>query len=249
MTAIDYSVDEIVELLKRTNLPTIVVEGSDDVVVYRHLEDRLSSIGADVLPTAGRDKLLQVFERRREFISFAKVVFIADRDTWVHTGIPLDYSSDILIFTDGYSIENDAYRDGQLENLLLNWERDRFHEELSTFLSWYAIALTRHLDNPIEKIDLHPNQIFQGDCPVAFLTLRDGEAFPDGLCQELKDNYAKMLRGKSLINLLVRQTTRPGRRPSHKPLTLLEFVAAKPGQYLLSIEDRVSRCLAGEESG
>ena len=248
MTAIDYSVDEIVELLKRTNLPTIIVEGSDDVIVYRHLEDRLSSIGADVLPAAGRDKLLQVFERRDEFISSAKVVFIADRDTWVHTGIPLDYSSDILIFTDGYSIENDAYRDGQLENLLLNRERDEFHEELATFLSWYAIALTRHLNNPIEKIDLHPNQIFQGDGPDAFLSLRDGESFPDDLCQDLKDNYAKLLRGKSLINLLVRQTTRPGRHPSHKPLTLLEFVAAQPGQYLLLIQDRVFRSLSRDQS-
>ena len=44
MANVDYSVDELVSLLKKTNLPTIVVEGSDDIIIFRHLEDRLSKI-------------------------------------------------------------------------------------------------------------------------------------------------------------------------------------------------------------
>lgn len=244
MTRIDYSVDEIVELLKRTSLPTIVVEGSDDVIVFRHLEDRLANVGADVLPASGRGKLLQVFERRAEFISSTNVVFIADKDTWVHTGVPSAYCSDILVLTDGYSIENDIFRDGDLEGLLLASERELFRDELGKFLGWYAIALARYLVDGKEKIDLHPNYIFEEGVLDGLLTLREGEYHPVELHQLLRDNFDRLLRGKSLISLLVRQTTRPGRRPSHKPQTLLEFVAAKPGQFLLSIEERVSRCLS-----
>lgn len=32
------TVDELVALLKRTALPTVICEGSDDLIVYRRLE-------------------------------------------------------------------------------------------------------------------------------------------------------------------------------------------------------------------
>lgn len=244
MAGIDYSVDEIVALLKKTSLPTIVVEGSDDVIVFRHLEDRLANLGVDVLPATGRSKLLQVFERRDEFKASTKVVFIADRDTWVHTGIPSKYLDDILILTDGYSIENDVYRDGDLESLLIASEREVFFWELDMFITWYSLALSRSLDGLHANIDLHPNQIFQEGSLDTLLQMRDDEFYPHALKGEIKSNYARILRGKSLLNLLVRQTTRPGRQPAHKPQALLEFVAARPGQHLLAIEEKVNKFLA-----
>ena len=244
MANVDYSVDELVSLLKKTNLPTIVVEGSDDIIIFRHLEDRLSKIGVDVLPAKGRSKLLQVFERRMEFMGSKRVAFIADRDTWVNTGIPPSFCDNTLIFTDGYSIENDVFRDGNLESLLVTSEREIFARELELFISWYSIALARYLVDGTEKIDLHPNQVFQDGCLEKLLIPREGECSPEELKNELKSNYARLIRGKSLLNLLVRQTTRPGRQPSHKSQALLEFVAARPGQHLRAIEERVSICLS-----
>jgi len=245
MTAMhEYSVDEIVETLKRTSLPSIVVEGLDDIVVYRRIEERMSSIGADVLPALGRDKLIKVFERRSELPSTARVVFIADKDTWVHSGIPPEYCDQMLIFTDGYSIENDLYRDGQLEGLLLGAERQAFERELGDFVSWYAIALSRHLMNGTENIRLHPNHVLDSRFFPDLVTLKHGESDPQTLRDEIQSDYPRLLRGKSLINLLVRQTTRPGRQPSHKPLALLEIVAVNPGPLLQEIESKASRALS-----
>lgn len=244
MTALhEYSVDEIVETLKRTSLPSIVVEGRDDIIVYRRIEERMSSIGADVLPTLGRDKLIKVFERRSELPSTARVVFIADKDTWVHSGVPANYCDEMLVFTDGYSIENDLYRDGQLEGLLLGAERQAFEKEMENFVSWYAIALSRHIAGESENIGLHPNHVLDSRFFSDLASLRHGESNPQALRDEILSDYQRLLRGKSLINLLVRQITRPGRQPSHKSLALLEMVAVQPGPLLQEIETKVSRAL------
>jgi hypothetical protein len=240
----EYSVDEIVETLKRTHLPTIVVEGRDDVIVYRRIEERLSSIGADVLPALGRDKLLKVFDRRDEFPGSARVIFIADKDTWVHGSIPTEYCDQVLIFTDGYSIENDLYRDGQLENLLLDAERQTFEHELDKFISWYAVALSRHLADGNENISLHPNHVLDHRCFSDLIALRHGESCPQELSDQIRSDYPRILRGKSLINLLVRQTTRPGRQPTHKHQALLEIVAVNPGPLLQEIEGSARRVLS-----
>jgi hypothetical protein len=245
MTALhEYSVDEIVEILKRTSLPSIVVEGRDDIVVYRRIEERMSTIGADVLPALGRDKLLKVFERRSELPSTARVVFIADKDTWVHSGVPAEYSDQMLVFTDGYSIENDLYRDGQLEGLLLGAERQAFERELEDFVSWYAIALSRHLTDNNENIRLHPNHVLDRRFFSDLVSLRYGESDPQALRDEIRSDYPRLLRGKSLLSLLDRQTTRPGRQPSHKPLALLELVAVNPGPLLQEIEAKASIVLS-----
>jgi hypothetical protein len=240
----EFSVDEIVGTLQRTSLPSIVVEGRDDIVVYRRIEERMTSIGADVLPALGRDKLIKVFERRSELPSTARVVFIADKDTWVHSGVPAEYCDQMLVFTDGYSIENDLYRDGQLEGLLLGAERQAFERELEDFVSWYAIALSRHLIDENESIRLHPNHVLDSKFFSNLVSLRHGEGDPQALRDEILSDYPRLLRGKSLLDLLVRQTTRPGRQPSHKPLALLELVAVNPGPLLQEIQTKASRVLS-----
>jgi hypothetical protein len=239
----EYTVDEIVELLKRTSLPTIVVEGREDIIVYRRIEERLSRIGVDVLPALGRKKLLQVFDRRNELPEAVNVVFIADRDTYLHSGIPPEYDHHALVFTDGYSIENDIYRDGQLENLLLGAERQAFENELDKFVSWYAVALSRHLADDTEGIKNHPNQVLSHELYDTLAALRDGEDFPQLLHDQLRENYSRMIRGKSLIGLLVRQTTCAGRQPQHNVASLLEIVAVKPGDLILRIQEEVASAL------
>ena len=245
MTAMhNYSVDEIVETLKRTSLPSIVVEGLDDIIVYRRIEERMSFIGADVLPALGRETLLQVFDRRSELPSTAKVVFIADKDTWVHIGVPANYCDQMLILTDGYSIENDLYRDGQLESLLLSAERQAFEKELENFVSWYAIALSRYLIDGNENIRRHPHHVLNRDFFAALVSLRHGESDPKELRDMIRRDYPRLLRGKSLMSLLVRQTTKTGRHPQHQHQALLELVAINPGPLLQEIEANVSRVLS-----
>ena len=66
-------------------------------------------------PVGGRETLLAVYKRRNEF-AHLPVAFVADRDLWLFSGIPPDYPD--IIWTEGYSIENDLYADANLENLL-----------------------------------------------------------------------------------------------------------------------------------
>src|SRR5579863_8723513 len=127
------SVEEIIALLKQTSLPTIVVEGADDMIVFRRFEDRLSHLGVSVLPVGGRLNVLNIFTRRGEIPAYVKLAFIADQDTWVYTGVPKEYQHANLILTSGYSIENDVFVDGNLVSLLSRKEFGRFLAELQQF--------------------------------------------------------------------------------------------------------------------
>lgn len=53
------TVDEIFETLKRTSLPTVLVEGKDDIIFYRAIEKDLKEFGVDMLPRGIRGRCLE----------------------------------------------------------------------------------------------------------------------------------------------------------------------------------------------
>ena len=73
--------DIIIETLKRSNLNTVLIEGVDDVDVYRTLEDYLDIADISFMECQGRINLLKVFERRNEIND--KVLFLCGRAFWV----------------------------------------------------------------------------------------------------------------------------------------------------------------------
>ena len=81
------TVDELVETLRRSSLPTLLVEGRDDMVVYRWLESTDCEEPVDVLQCGGRSRLLKVYERRNEFARL-RCVFLADSDMWLFDKVP-----------------------------------------------------------------------------------------------------------------------------------------------------------------
>ena len=100
MPAPNLTVDEIVAYLSRSQLPTVVVEGKDDMRIYGWAEARVGNTKAYVLATGGRNTLLAVYQRRNEFANLP-VAFVADRDLWLFSEIPADYHD--VIWTQGYS--------------------------------------------------------------------------------------------------------------------------------------------------
>ena len=235
----DLSIEEILGLLKKTTLPTIVVEGADDMIVYRHMEERLSALGVSVLPVGGRKNVLDIFSRRAELPTSVKITFIADQDVWVNTKIPTEYHDDRLVFTNGYSIENDIYNDGELWKLLRKDEFPKFDTEVRAFLSWYALALSRHLQTACDAIKSHPDYVLNPDHHAGLLSLRTGESYPNELHKSLSKDYHRTLRGKSLMALLVRQTSCKGRDPHHNSKALMEVVAKRPGPLLETMYSRI----------
>lgn len=99
--------DEIVQLLKHTSMPTLLVEGPSDADLFRIIETRSGLLGGTVLSCGGRSALLQIYERRAEF-SHLKCAFLADADMWHFGSVPPQYTG--IIFTTGYAIENERAR-------------------------------------------------------------------------------------------------------------------------------------------
>ena len=238
----DITVDEVLALLKRTSLPTVVVEGADDMIIYRTFEEGLSHLGVSVLPVGGRQKVLEIFSRKGEVPASVRLIFIADQDVWVNIGIPLAFRDESLIFTNGYSIENDVYADGQLSKLLRDTECEKFESDLSAFVEWYALALDRHLRDSSHAISLHPDHVLNVAERPKLLELAPSELYPHDLRSLIQQNYHRLLRGKSLISLLLRNTNYKNREPHHTGKALLELVAVRPGPLLMDISRRIELC-------
>ena len=130
------TVEQLVGVLRRSRKPRIVVEGDDDVIIYRELTKRIGILEVAPLPSGGRKKLLQVYERRSEF-AHVPVAFIADRDMWLFSGIPEGYAD--IIWTQGYSIENDLYVSAELESFLETHQHETHQEVPKCYLQMVCL--------------------------------------------------------------------------------------------------------------
>ncbi len=215
------SEDEIVGLLKRTLLPTILVEGSDDVSVYnRHLESQINIEDVDVLPCQGRPTLLNVFQRREEFKN-SQVVFVADKDMWFFLGIPEEYKSQI-VFTDGYSLENDIYVEQSFKRLLDKDDIKKFENLIKELSIWFAFEVNRYKETGDSKCDVNTDRI----CPNDTLCINFKQTInfvdpPYELVDRIHREYARALRGKNLFQALLRFLTR--RTSNYSRANLLEL--------------------------
>ena len=232
MATTDISVDEIIQTLKRSCLPSVIVEGKDDLIVYRKFEERLSHLGVSIFPVGGRDKVLDIYLRRDEILGGAKPVFIADLDSWVISGVPEEYRTPSIVFTTGYSIENDVYIDGRLRSILNKDEELKYEKELQDFIEWYALALSRHLIDASRPIALHPDLVLNSKERPGLMALEENEAYPDHLKNLILERHEIFLRGKSLMWIFIRNASYRGRRVKHNHSALMELVAVRPGTLL-----------------
>lgn len=224
---------EIIASLSRSALPTIVVEGGDDMIVFRKLESELERFNVDVLAAEGRTTLLEVFSRRAEIDSGQTLAFVADKDWWVSAAVPPEYVSSALVFTDGYSIENDVYRDGNFFGYMTAPERVQFHQDVNTIIDCYALGLSRIISNRSGRIAVHPNEILNDPLRrLQLMSLESGEQYPTQLRDLIAADFGKMLRGKTLMAVLMRQLCSAGRAAKHNSQALMEVVGNNRGPLL-----------------
>lgn len=223
------TVDEIVAHLKHTSMPTLLVEGTTDAAVYRHMEERFNLPAGTVLQCYGRDCLLAVFHRRTE-IKDVKTVFFADRDLWLFTAIPREYED--VLFTCGYSIENDVLDGEAVERLLDRTEATEFRAVVAEVCRWFAHEVDKALKGIPATLDLHVNQIVplgsQHLDPI--WCVRSGFQDPPAvLLAEIRENYRTRLRGKQLLQCLVRFLSATSRGASKfSRANLLEMATKSP---------------------
>lgn len=219
---LELTIDEIVATLKRSSLTTVLVEGVDDVMIYRWLEEEIGISNANFFPCGGRDMLLQVFERRNEFKDL-KTVFVADKDTYVYLHTPESYKE--IIWTNGYSIENDLYYGRGIEKLLSKDEKDIFLKSLYSFIEYYAFEIENFRNNKDFSFKNHPQHIL---CNIENTVREDflkGKNFikpSQEIIDDLKENYDMLIRGKSLFAMLTRILSSANRQIKHSKNSLLE---------------------------
>ena len=222
MPKLDMTVDECVAALHRTDLPTVIVEGREDLQIYQWAERRIGIQKANVLPVGGRETLLAVYRRRNEF-AHLPVAFVADKDLWLFLGIPPGYLD--IIWTEEYSIENDLYAGATLEDLLNADEVEEHRQVLDVIVEWFAFEVEEYLADREAQVDTHCNEIVplgQTEMDQDFCTRRGFRLPNEELHQQIKEEYQLQLRGKSLFEILIRFLNAPGRGTRYSILTLHE---------------------------
>lgn len=213
--------NEIVETLKRSSLTTVLVEGKDDMLIYRWIEQEIGIENANFLSCGGRDKLLRVFNRRDEF-KHIKTIFIADKDCFVYDEVPSEYVE--VIWTQGYSIENDLYYGKKIEQLLNNSEKVKFRKAVKNFIKYYAFELECYQKKLVYNFSTHPNQVLSDahSLKEEFLEEINFSNPSEETISYLKEEYDLLIRGKSLFALLIRFLSNKNRGVKHSKKSLIE---------------------------
>ena len=206
MPRLNPTVDELVSTLRRSRLPTIVVEGKEDMQIFRWMEDLLEVHEVDILGVGGRPNLLAVYDRRSEFFHLP-VAFIADRDKELFTQLPVGYED--IIWTKGYSIENDLYAGAEpgLESLMDPHEAAEHAQVLDIIVAWFAFEVEEFLAGKTPKFEHHCDEVVlrgQTEVDDGFRQRRGFRPPNSELQQQIKEAYRFQLRGKQLFQMLVR---------------------------------------------
>ncbi len=218
----DPNVENLVDALRLSNKPNIIVEGRDDEIIYGTLVERLGRFDVGFFSAGSKDTLLHLYEELSDCensgdFRHAPVAFIADQDMWLFRGIPNQY--DDIIWTEGYSIENDLYAHVKLRDRVGN--KVEYDQTIDAISMWFAYKVEEYLEkNPPEKtfesirdeehVDVahRLNRIV----PLDKTTLSpDLEFLPSDheRVREIRRVYHLQLRGKLLFELLVRFLNKP----------------------------------------
>ncbi len=217
------TIEELVSYLRHSNLPTVIVEGQDDMRIYQWVDERLGSQTASVLPTGGREKLLCIYEQRHKFAELP-VAFVADRDMWLFSGIPSEY--DGVIWTEGYSIENDLYAGAELENMMDAGEAEEHQQLLDAVVEWFAFEVEKYLAGEDFEVSHHCNRVVPLGRTKMDEDFGKSRGFrPPGaeIHQQIRRGYQLQLRGRSLFEMLVRFLSAPDRDSKHSIRGLYEI--------------------------
>ena len=208
------TVEELIGTIKRSSQPTVLVEGPDDMSIYRWMQGQIGPLKADFLPCGGRTALLEVFKRRTEFAG-KKVVFLADQDMWLFTSIPPEYAD--IIWTEGYSIENDIYMYSDIERFLdLNVIAE--HRLLIEVIArWFAFEVEEFRAKGYSQVDTKIGDVVRPgttDIHPDFVTKRGYIPPSPETVREIVDDYQRNIRGKQLFQML-RRLLAPGSPVAH----------------------------------
>lgn len=205
----------------------VVIEGEDDIFVFRPLMTIFKNKKIIVHSVGGRNNVLSVYNNVKNTPYLKQAIFIVDQDSWIFSGIPKDYQHERIICTSGYSIENDVYIDKKIDSLMHGLDvHSSFESNLRLYLKWFALAITRFCtDNNAcgEQLDVHPTAFFKDQHSInTYHALKNGEVFPQQAYDDLLVNYALKFRGKCLLPLAINALGDRPSNPKYNTKTIME---------------------------
>lgn len=197
----------LIATLKRSNLKTVLIEGKDDLFIYKKIEAELDDLDINILPCNGRTALLEVYNHKNDIDS--ELLFICDADLWVFdNNTPI---SDDLIVTNGYSLENELYQDGSeiLNKLLSPNELIYKNDILFNICEWFAFEVEKYLNGQTSDCKFSEVTILNtnvmprnsNEFTENFVKERMTSKASDELITDIKENYDVKLRGKYLFQV------------------------------------------------
>ena len=244
------TVEDLVAYLRHSSLPTVIVEGKDDMHIYQWVEACIGSQTANILPAGGREKLLCIYKERHEFADLP-VAFVADKDMWLFSRIPSDY--DGIIWTKGYSIENDLYTCADLENLLEAEEVQEHQQLMDAIVEWFAFEVERHLAGEDFEVAHHCNRVVplgQTHMDENFRKIRSFRPPGEEIYRQIREAYQLQLRGKQLFEMLVRFLSAPDRdsKYSYDNLHEMAFKMTPAHPLMNRLIQEIERTIADQKT-
>ncbi len=181
----------------------MLVEGEDDAGIYRWLEHQLGIFAGNILICSGRNVLISIYQGRDSF-PHGKLAWFADLDMWRFSTPPDDLAG--IIFTSGYSIENDLYAGSDIESLMDAAERSQHSRLLAAACRWFAFEIHEFRAGREHKCATHIKRVVDlatFDIATAFVKSRGFTESAPGLVTDLTADYKLQLRGKTLLEVLL----------------------------------------------
>lgn len=218
--------EEIISTLGRTNLPTLLVEGVDDAYIYRSLEDQIGVGAGSILICSGRGVLISIFRKRHtiDLFKHGKLAWLADLDMYRYTQPPDDLKG--IIFTSGYSIENDLYAGSEIESLLEVDERGQHIQLLTAVCRWFAFEIIEHRAGREHRCATQIHQVidYTTMCIKSEFVASRGVIEPDSATfEQIFTDYKLQLRGKTLFEVLQVILAKPQRKPAYRAPALIDM--------------------------
>ena len=143
---------------------------------------------------------------------------------WRFTAPPIELSG--IIFTAGYSIENDLYAGSSIESLLDQAEKTQHIALLAVLCRWFAFEVSEHLLGRSAHCAKHINQVVDlntFDLLPIFVAQRNFVEPDPGLIRQIYSSYQMQLRGKSLLELLMQFLSNSARNPKYSRASVVDM--------------------------
>jgi hypothetical protein len=131
-----------------------------------------------------------------------------------------------IVFTTGYSIENDLYAGSDIEALLDNTERIRHSQLISTVCRWFAFEVLEFQAGRNYQVSHHIRHVIDFvtmDLSAAFCSQRGYSEPNPAFVGLLVSDYKLRLRGKTLMQVLIAHLSDSNRTPKYSNAAIIEM--------------------------